>query len=114
MGAARAAELEAVLAAAGAPRLFPGPYLNELVVRVPEPRRVHRALLDRGIIAGLILADVEPGRPELADGLLVCATEVTTPDAIATFGTAMAEVLAEVCGTPVPLDAATIAIGGPR
>ena len=114
MGAARAAELEAVLAAAGAPRLFPGPYLNELVVRVPEPRRVHRALLDRGIIAGLILADVEPGRPELADGLLVCATEVTTPDAIATFGMAMAEVLAEVCGTPVPLDAATIAIGGPR
>jgi glycine dehydrogenase subunit 1 len=93
MGAARAAQLEAVLAAAGAPRLFPGTYLNEFAVRVPEPRRVHRALLDRGILAGLVLADVEPGRSELADGLLVCATEVTTPDAIAAFGAAMAEVL---------------------
>ncbi len=43
LGAARAAELEAALAAVGAPRLHPGPYLNEFAVRVPDAPRVHRA-----------------------------------------------------------------------
>ena len=38
LGAARAAELEAALAAVGVPRLHPGPYLNEFVVRVPDAR----------------------------------------------------------------------------
>ena len=42
IGAARAAELETALAAAGAPRLHPGPYLNEFAVRVPDARAVHR------------------------------------------------------------------------
>ena len=75
---ARAAELEAALAAVGAPRLHPGPYLNEFAVRVPDAPAVHRRLLDRGVLAGLVLADAEPDDPSLADGLLVCATEVTT------------------------------------
>src|SRR5512141_2610986 len=66
MGAARAAELERALAAAGAPRLHPGPYLNEFVVRVPDAPAVHRRLLDRGIVAGLVLRDALPDRPELA------------------------------------------------
>ncbi len=43
LGAARAAELEAALAAAGAPRIQPGPYLNEFAVRVPDARGVHAA-----------------------------------------------------------------------
>ena len=38
-GAARAAELEAALAAVGAPRLHPGPYLNEFAIRVPDAPR---------------------------------------------------------------------------
>ena len=71
-------ELEAALAAVGAPRIHPGPYLNEFAVRVPDARAVHRRLLDRGVLAGLVLADVEPDDPSLADALLVCATEVTT------------------------------------
>ncbi|TMG23383.1 MAG: aminomethyl-transferring glycine dehydrogenase subunit GcvPA, partial [Chloroflexi bacterium] len=53
LGAARAAELEATLAEAGAPRLHPGAYLNEFAVRVPDAPRVHRRLLDRGVLAGL-------------------------------------------------------------
>ena len=110
MSAARAAELEAALAAAGAPRLFPGPYLNEFVVRVPDAPRVHRALLDHGIVAGIVLADAEPGRPELADGLLVCATEITTSAEIAAFGAALSAVLA---GSPDPA-AARAAGGGVR
>ena len=85
LGAARAAELETALAAAGAPRVHSGPYLNEFAVRVPDARAVHRRLLGRGVLAGLVLAEVEPDDATLADALLVCATEVTTSDEIARF-----------------------------
>jgi glycine dehydrogenase subunit 1 len=104
-GAARAVELEAALAAVGAPRMHEAPYLNEFVVRVPDARRVHRALLDRGILAGLALADAEPDDPSLADGLLVCATEVTTSDEIARF----ADELRSLLGSPVGAAVAGVA-----
>ena len=93
-GAARAAELEAALDAVGAPRLHPGPYLNEFAVRIPDARSVHRRLLDRGILAGLALADAEPDDPAVADALLVCATELTTGDDIARFAAALGDELA--------------------
>jgi glycine dehydrogenase subunit 1 len=94
LGAARAAELETALAAIGVERLHPGPYLNEFAVRVPGARDVHRRLLDRGVLAGLALADVEPDDPSVADALLVCATEVTTSEEIARFAAALDDVLA--------------------
>ncbi|HEY7827811.1 MAG TPA: aminomethyl-transferring glycine dehydrogenase subunit GcvPA, partial [Candidatus Limnocylindrales bacterium] len=74
LGAVRAAELEEALTQAGAGRLHPGPYLTEFVLRVPEARAVHRRLLEQGVLAGLVLADMEPDDPSLVDGLLVCAT----------------------------------------
>jgi glycine dehydrogenase subunit 1 len=89
LGAARAAELEKALADVGAPRLHPGPYLNEFAVVVPDAGAVHARLLGRGILAGLPLARVIPDDPSLADALLVCATEVTTPDEIAAFAAAL-------------------------
>ncbi len=94
LGAARAAELERALADAGAPRLHPGPYLNEFAVHVPGAVAVHRRLLARGVLAGIPLAELEPGDGSLADGLLVCATEVTTADEIAGFARALGEELA--------------------
>jgi glycine cleavage system P protein (glycine dehydrogenase) subunit 1 len=93
LGAARAADLEAALAAIGVGRLHPGPYLNEFAISVPSARDVHRRLLDRGVLAGLALADVEPDDPSVADALLVCATEVTTSDEIARFAAALDEVI---------------------
>ncbi|HKG19279.1 MAG TPA: aminomethyl-transferring glycine dehydrogenase subunit GcvPA [Candidatus Limnocylindrales bacterium] len=93
LGAARAAELEGALASVGAERLHPGPYLNEFAIRVPQARDVHRRLLDRGVLAGLALADVEPEDETLSDALLVCATEVTTSDEIARFASALDSVL---------------------
>ncbi len=78
LGAARARELELALADAGAPRVHTGEYLNEFAVRVPDAQRVHAALLERDIVAGLPLADWYPDDPALRDALLVCATEVTT------------------------------------
>ncbi len=93
LGAARAAELEAALAAIGVQRLHPGPYLNEFAVTVANARAVHRRLLDRGILAGLALVDAEPDDAALADALLVCTTELTTSDEIARFAAALDEVM---------------------
>ncbi len=93
-GAARAAELVVALEAAGAPRLHEAPYLNEIVVRVPGARAVHARLLERGILAGIPTSDLLPDEPSLADGLLVCATELTTSDEIARFAAALAAELA--------------------
>jgi glycine cleavage system pyridoxal-binding protein P len=77
-GAAAARRLERALADAGIPRLHDGPYLNEFAVRVPGAPRVHAALLDEGMLAGLPLASWYPDDAVLADGLLLCATELTT------------------------------------
>jgi glycine dehydrogenase subunit 1 len=95
-GAARASELEAALAAAGAPRLHAGAYLNEFVVRVPDARGVHARLLEKGVLAGIPTADLLPDEPALADGLLVCATEVTTSAEIELFASALRAELAGV------------------
>ena len=105
-GAARAAELARALEAAGAPRLHPGAYLNEFAVRVPDARAVHARLLDRGILAGIPPADLLPDDPSLADGLLVCATEVTTSDEIARFASAPSRRRAVAETAAVPRDGA--------
>ncbi|MBA3778599.1 MAG: aminomethyl-transferring glycine dehydrogenase subunit GcvPA [Chloroflexi bacterium] len=91
LGAVRARELEAALAGAGAQRLHDAPYLSEFCVSVPDAERVHAALLDRGVLAGLPLARWYPDDPVLRDALLVCATEVTTSDEIERFATALRE-----------------------
>jgi glycine dehydrogenase subunit 1 len=116
-GAARATELESALANVGVRRLHPGPYLNEFAIAVPGARAVHRRLLDHGVLAGLVLADAEPDEPPLADGLLVCTTEVTTAHDIARFAEVLGDVLAG--RPPVAVEAgaggapATVG-GGPR
>jgi glycine dehydrogenase subunit 1 len=93
LGAARASELEAALAAVGALRVHDGPYLNEFAVRVPDAPTVHQQLLDHGVLGGLVLAYALPDDPSVADALLVCATEVTTSEEIVRFAAAVAEVL---------------------
>ncbi len=102
-GAVRAAELEQALADLGIERLHPGPYLNEFAVRIPGARDVHRRLIDRGILAGLVLADIEPGDATVADALLLCATEVTTREDVARFAAELAGVL--VSRPPVAVEA---------
>jgi glycine dehydrogenase subunit 1 len=95
MGASQARKLERALADAGAPRLHSGAYLNEFCIRVPDAAAVHRALLDRGVLAGLALARWYPDDPELGGALLVCATEVTGDDEIEHFAAALRSVLAD-------------------
>ncbi|MFP5343823.1 MAG: aminomethyl-transferring glycine dehydrogenase subunit GcvPA [Candidatus Limnocylindria bacterium] len=92
-GAARAAELEEALAAIGVRRSHPGPYLNEFAIEVADARAVHRRLMERGVLAGLVLADALPDEPTLAESLLVCAIEVTTSDDIRRFVDALSDTL---------------------
>jgi glycine dehydrogenase subunit 1 len=105
MGAARASELEAALASVGVARAHAGAYLNEFAVRVPNAPEVHRELLRRGVLAGLVLAEAVPDEPDLADALLVCATEVTTGDDIATFARELGAVLTEAGVAAAPVTA---------
>ena len=104
LGAAKAAELEAALAAVGVARVHAGAYLNEFAVRVPNAAAVHRELLSRNVLAGLVVAEAVPDEPSLGDALLVCATEVTTSEDIAAFARELAGVtaiMAAVAGEPV-------------
>jgi glycine dehydrogenase subunit 1 len=91
-GAARAKQLEDALATVGIARIHSGEYLNEFAVSVPDARRVHGELVDRGFVAGLPLADWYPSDPALQDALLLCATEVTTDDDIDRFVSVLREV----------------------
>lgn len=111
LGAARARELEAALAGAGAPRLHDAPYLNEFAIRVPDAPGVHARLLDAGILAGVPLATLEPGREDVADALLVCATELTTADEIRRFAEALRAHLGGTAG-PETAPATALPAGG--
>ena len=55
-------------------RRFSGPYFNEFVAATPDPAGVNGQLLGRKIVGGL---DLGRFYPELSDGLLLCATEMS-------------------------------------
>ena len=110
LGAARAAELEAALAEVGVRRVHAAPYLNEFAVRVPNASDVHRELLNRGVLAGLIVAEAVPDEPSLADCLLLCTTEVTTSEDIVRFARELAGVLAT--GAPSTSVQAPVGVAG--
>jgi glycine dehydrogenase subunit 1 len=104
LGASKAAELEAALGGVGVQRAHAGAYLNEFAIRVADPGAVHRDLLARGVLAGLVVAEAVPDEPSVADTLLVCATEVTTSEEIATFAR---EIQAAIASTASPVTVAS-------
>ena len=66
---------------------FSGPYFNEFVTVPNEPVDVvNRKLLDRNIIGGLAL---DRFYPELAGGVLLCATEMTRRSAMDTLASVL-------------------------
>jgi glycine dehydrogenase subunit 1 len=93
-GAAAARRLESALADAGFPRVHETPYLNEFAVRIADAAAVHERLLERGVLAGLPLARWYPDDPDLADTLLVCATETTTDEDIERLIDGLSQVVA--------------------
>jgi glycine dehydrogenase subunit 1 len=69
-------------------------FFNEFTLRLPRAAApVVDALAGRGILAGIPVSRLQPGRAELENLLLVAATEMVTPEDIDRFATALREVL---------------------
>jgi glycine dehydrogenase subunit 1 len=76
LSATQARHVAAAIESAGlGERRFSAPYFAEVAIRVPEAARRHVALAAQGIVAGYPLGS---DYPELADTLLLAATELTT------------------------------------
>jgi glycine dehydrogenase subunit 1 len=76
----QARSLAGSLESAGlAERRFSGPYFAEVTVRLPDAARRHARLAEQGIVAGYL---PERDEPQLADTLLLAATELTTDEEI--------------------------------
>jgi glycine dehydrogenase subunit 1 len=56
------------------PLRFSGPFFNEFVAVAERPEKLNETLLEKKIIGGLA---IECWYPELANGLLLCATEMS-------------------------------------
>ena len=66
-------------------------FFNEFTLRLPRPAApVVEALARRGILGGVPASRFWPDRPELADLLLVAATETNTEDEMDAFAAALA------------------------
>jgi glycine dehydrogenase subunit 1 len=80
---------DALTSITGFSRAFATPFFNEFCLRTPLPaEQLARGLERRGILAGLPLSRFYP---ELTHHLLVCATELTSPDDIRQLTSALAE-----------------------
>ena len=75
-------------------RLLTGNFFNEFTLRLPCPAApVVEALAQRGVLGGVPASRVYPGHADMADLLLVAATELTTEDDVARLAAALAEAL---------------------
>jgi glycine dehydrogenase subunit 1 len=75
-------------------RLVNRTFFNELALRLPCPAAaVVEALAARGVLAGVPVSRLYPDRPELADLLLVAATETVTEGDIDRLAAGLAEAL---------------------
>jgi glycine dehydrogenase subunit 1 len=69
-------------------------FFNEFTLRLKRPAaEVVDRLLDKGVLAGVPGGRLWPDRPELADLLIVAATETNTPADLDLYAHALAEVL---------------------
>jgi glycine dehydrogenase subunit 1 len=91
---AAAAALAERLSAIPGVELVTGSFFNEFALRLAKPAaEIVEALAARGILGGVPVSRLLPDRPELADLLLVAATETVSEDDMDALATALAEVL---------------------
>ena len=91
---ARACQLADALAPVPGVEILNESFFNEFTIRLPRPAaEVVETLARQGIVAGLPVSRLEPKRPELADLLVVAATETVTEGDIAWFVRALEEAL---------------------
>ena len=82
------------LAAIDGVEMLTDQFFNEFAVRLPKnAEAVVDELADKGVIAGAPGGRLWPGEQEMADILLIAATETTTDDHIAALASALKEVL---------------------
>jgi glycine dehydrogenase subunit 1 len=87
---ARACQLAGALSGVAGVELLNESFFNEFTVKLPKPAApIADILAERGMIAGLPVSRLLPGRPELSNLLVVAATETTTDEHIAAFARAM-------------------------
>jgi glycine dehydrogenase subunit 1 len=69
-------------------------FFNEFTIRVPgNAAEVIEKLAARGVLGGVPVSRLEPGRPELSDLIVVASTEVNTDEDRAAYVRALREVL---------------------
>jgi len=69
-------------------------YFNEFTIRLPKPAAaVVEALAAKGVLGGVPVSRLEPGKPELENLLVVAATELTSDADIAAYAAALKEVI---------------------
>ena len=75
-------------------RVLNDTFFNEFTIRLPgNAAEVIEKLAEKGVLGGVPVSRLEPGRPELADLVVVASTEVNTDDDRAAYATALREVL---------------------
>ena len=69
-------------------------FFNEFTIRVPgDAADVIEKLAAKGVLGGVPVSRLEPGRPELADLIVVASTEVNTDEDRAAYAAVLKEVL---------------------
>ncbi|BCP52591.1 putative glycine dehydrogenase (decarboxylating) subunit 1 [Kaistia sp. 32K] len=92
---ANAVKLAESLSALPGVSLLNDSFFNEFTIRLPgDAAEIVEKLVEKGVLAGVPVSRLEPGKPELADLLIVASTEVNTDEDRAAFVAALAEVLA--------------------
>jgi glycine dehydrogenase subunit 1 len=91
---AKAVQLAERIAATGTAEVVSDSFFNEFALRLPRPAaEVVEGLSERGILGGVPLSRFYPDKPELANLLLVTATETNSDDDMARLAAALEEVL---------------------
>ncbi|MDA1099412.1 MAG: aminomethyl-transferring glycine dehydrogenase subunit GcvPA [Proteobacteria bacterium] len=90
----RAVQLADQLAALDGVDVLNDSFFNEFTLRLPRPAAgIVAALVGRGVLAGVPVSRLYPDDPELANLLLVAATETNSDEDVAVFINALREVL---------------------
>ncbi len=91
---ANAVQLADALSGVKGVRVLNDTFFNEFTIRVPgKAADVIEKLAAKGVLGGVPVSRLEPGKPELADLIVVASTEVNTDADRTAFATALKEVL---------------------
>ncbi len=92
---ANAVQLAELLAAISGVEVLNEAFFNEFTIRIPwNAAKAISYLADLGVLGGVPVSRLEPDRPELANLIVVAATEINTDADRAAFAKALKEVLA--------------------